>query len=204
MQQTLTCHISRRQTHSTFHPRLQNRRGIDLGRAGRQEKTMEDDRAQVDLGIAADIEESQMAHATQSEHASSEDPATAVKQPRKRFVGRRAAAEAAAKNGTASANGESGAVQGSSPSHPHLSISHAVNSRLVQPPNHDARPGSSTASPGRSWTTRASTRPLRCCPQTTASRSPRRYTASAPPGPRRWPCRCPRACCSSRRPSRTS
>ncbi|POR32338.1 Diphthamide biosynthesis protein 1 [Tolypocladium paradoxum] len=79
---------------------------------------MEDDRAHVDLGIAADIEESQMAHATQNEHASSEDPTSAVKQPKKRFVGRRAAAEAAAKNGTASTDGESGAVQAAKPRRP--------------------------------------------------------------------------------------
>lgn len=40
---------------------------------------MEDDRAQVDLGIAADIEEAQTSQ-------------PALKQPKKRFVGRRTAA----------------------------------------------------------------------------------------------------------------
>lgn len=46
---------------------------------------MEEDRAQSDLGIAADIEEAQ-------------SPSPALKQPKKRFIGRRAAANAAAKN----------------------------------------------------------------------------------------------------------
>ena len=45
---------------------------------------MEDDRAQVDLGVAVDIEEK-------------EEEAAALKQPRKRFVGRRQAEEAASK-----------------------------------------------------------------------------------------------------------
>ncbi|TQS31307.1 hypothetical protein Golomagni_08414, partial [Golovinomyces magnicellulatus] len=69
---------------------------------------MEDDRAQVDLGIAADIEESQMAQATPSTTESVSEEA-AVKIPKKRFVGRRAAAEAAAKNGVAGT--ESGALE---------------------------------------------------------------------------------------------
>ncbi|KAM0286061.1 hypothetical protein ACHAQH_001069 [Verticillium albo-atrum] len=51
---------------------------------------MEEDRALTDLGIAADIEES---HRQQEE-----DETPVVKQPKKRFVGRRTAAEAAAKN----------------------------------------------------------------------------------------------------------
>lgn len=60
---------------------------------------MEEDRAQTDLGIAADIEE---AHAP--------PPAEpAVKQPRKRFVGRRTAARNA---GTELAEGDAGAIQG--------------------------------------------------------------------------------------------
>ncbi|KAI0154316.1 putative diphthamide synthesis protein-domain-containing protein [Xylariaceae sp. FL1272] len=61
---------------------------------------MEEDRAQTDLGIAADIEE---AHAPPP-------PPTTVKQPKKRFVGRRTAA----KNGGAEQNGsETGLVQAS-------------------------------------------------------------------------------------------
>ncbi|KAI9158354.1 2-(3-amino-3-carboxypropyl)histidine synthase subunit [Paramyrothecium foliicola] len=82
---------------------------------------MEDDRAQVDLGIAADIEESQMA---QSRHESinageaSQAQEPVVKQPKKRFVGRRTAAEAAAKNGVAAgAEGEGGTIQGVYPPH---------------------------------------------------------------------------------------
>jgi 2-(3-amino-3-carboxypropyl)histidine synthase len=55
---------------------------------------MEDDRAQVDLGIAADIEEAQD---------------TTPRQPKKRFVGRKHAAEAASRDGNA---GDSVAVQG--------------------------------------------------------------------------------------------
>lgn len=65
-----------------------------------QSTTMEDDRAQVDLGVAVDIEEQ------------IEEAAAAQRQPKKRFVGRRQAAEAALKN---EANGlveDSGAVQG--------------------------------------------------------------------------------------------
>lgn len=62
---------------------------------------MEDDRARVDLGVAADIEES---HAAADEAA-----ASTVKQPKKRFVGRRAAAKQQHRGA-----GESGAVQGMS------------------------------------------------------------------------------------------
>jgi 2-(3-amino-3-carboxypropyl)histidine synthase len=66
---------------------------------------MEEDRVQVDLGIAAELEE---IHITQN----------AVKQPKKRFVGRRAAAEAAAKSsaGQSSASIEdAGAIQVAQP-----------------------------------------------------------------------------------------
>jgi len=64
---------------------------------------MEEDRAQVDLGIAADIEESQR---TQN----------VMKQPKKRFVGRRTAAEAAAKSSTANGSiEETGAIQVAQP-----------------------------------------------------------------------------------------
>ena len=63
---------------------------------------MEDDRIQVDLGLAAEIEEVQIAQ-------------EALKQPKKRFVGRRAAAEAAAKTEAGSTSIEdSGAIQGQS------------------------------------------------------------------------------------------
>lgn len=74
---------------------------------------MEDDRAQVDLGIAADIEEAQLAQAHEPEPSNGDASQNTTKQPKKRFVGRRAAAEAAAKNGTGSIEGESGAIQGS-------------------------------------------------------------------------------------------
>ena len=57
---------------------------------------MEDDRAQVDLGIAADID-------------IEETQDTAPRQPKKRFVGRKQAAEAALRDGN---TGDSGAVQG--------------------------------------------------------------------------------------------
>lgn len=75
---------------------------------------MEDDRAQVDLGLAADIEESQMLQAqaaAQDNTTQPDDQEPAVKMPKKRFVGRRAAAEAAAKNGVLGTTGESGALQ---------------------------------------------------------------------------------------------
>jgi 2-(3-amino-3-carboxypropyl)histidine synthase len=52
---------------------------------------MEEDRAEVDLGLAADMEASELS-------------SPALKQPKKRFVGRRAAAEAAVKNGSSSAS----------------------------------------------------------------------------------------------------
>jgi 2-(3-amino-3-carboxypropyl)histidine synthase len=62
---------------------------------------MEDDRAQVDLGVAVDIEER-------------EEEAAALKQPKKRFVGRRQVHPAAFKNNS-SGNIESGRIiQGSS------------------------------------------------------------------------------------------
>lgn len=80
---------------------------------------MEDDRAQVDLGHAADIEESQLAQAQQSvedEHVQNGE--AAMKQPKKRFVGRRAAAEAAAaRSGTPGEAGEAGAVGGMPDTH---------------------------------------------------------------------------------------
>lgn len=64
---------------------------------------MEDDRAQVDLGIAADLEANQA-------------PENVVKQPKKRFVGKRAAAttssSAAAAKSNSSSIEESGAIQG--------------------------------------------------------------------------------------------
>lgn len=79
---------------------------------------MEEDRRQTDLGTAADIEEAQLAQASPSpaieneteSAAQTQNGATPLKQPKKRFVGRRAATEAAAKNGSSGATGESGAV----------------------------------------------------------------------------------------------
>lgn len=59
---------------------------------------MEDDRAQADLGIAADIEEAQA-------------PEPVQRQPRKRFVGRRKAAEGSRNGGVPSVE-DSGAIQG--------------------------------------------------------------------------------------------
>lgn len=62
---------------------------------------MEEDRAQVDLGIAADIEERQ-------------EEVAAQRQPKKRFVGRRQAAEAASRNGANASVEDSGAITGDS------------------------------------------------------------------------------------------
>ena len=62
---------------------------------------MEEDRAQVDLGVAVDVEERL------------EEAAAQQRQPKKRFVGRRQAAEAALKNGPNSSVEDSGAIQGS-------------------------------------------------------------------------------------------
>ena len=77
---------------------------------------MEEDRRQTDLGTAADIEEAQLAQASpfpaiENETESTQNGSTPLKQPKKRFVGRRAATEASAKNGSSGASGESGAVQ---------------------------------------------------------------------------------------------
>lgn len=84
---------------------------------------MEEDRLQTDIGLAADIEESQLAQAAGSAPSEAlpaveDEGAPAVKQPRKRFVGRRtaAAAEAAkgAGDGTSTPDGQSGALQSTS------------------------------------------------------------------------------------------
>lgn len=66
---------------------------------------MEEDRAQADLGIAADIEESHAQPPTAATPSSDNK-----RQPKKRFVGRRTAA----KHGGAgsSTTGENGAIQG--------------------------------------------------------------------------------------------
>ncbi|KAG9241629.1 putative diphthamide synthesis protein-domain-containing protein [Calycina marina] len=61
---------------------------------------MEDDRAQVDLGIAVDIETRQQ---------------ETLKQPKKRFVGRKQAAEAAERNGPNKSVEDSGAIQVAKP-----------------------------------------------------------------------------------------
>jgi len=65
---------------------------------------MEEDRAQADLGIAADIEE---AHAPPP-------PEPSLKQPKKRFVGRRTAA--ARNAGSEQTSENSGTIQGMSKS----------------------------------------------------------------------------------------
>lgn len=60
---------------------------------------MEEDRAQVDLGVAVDVEERL-------------EEVEAQRQPKRRFVGRRQAAEAALKNGSSALVDDSGAIQG--------------------------------------------------------------------------------------------
>ena len=59
---------------------------------------MEDDRAQVDLGVAVDVEERL-------------EEAAVQRQPKKRFVGRRAA-EAASSSGTIGNQEHNGAIEG--------------------------------------------------------------------------------------------
>ncbi|KAG9507852.1 Diphthamide biosynthesis protein 1 [Fusarium musae] len=77
---------------------------------------MEEDRRQTDLGIAADIEEAQLAQMSQAPATQNEPKtATPLKQPKKRFIGRRAAVEAAERLGESAASGESGAVQTAKP-----------------------------------------------------------------------------------------
>jgi 2-(3-amino-3-carboxypropyl)histidine synthase len=61
---------------------------------------MEKDRAQVDLGVAVDVEEKL-------------EEAAAQRQPKKRFVGRRQATEAASNGPNASVE-DSGVIQGNS------------------------------------------------------------------------------------------
>lgn len=78
---------------------------------------MEADRLQTDIGLAADIEEAQILQAQEQQQYSTTTTDThsqdaTVKQPKKRFIGRRAAAEVAAKNGVAETTSESGAIQG--------------------------------------------------------------------------------------------
>jgi 2-(3-amino-3-carboxypropyl)histidine synthase len=63
---------------------------------------MEDDRIQVDLGIAAEIEEKHIQE-------------TVLKQPKKRFVGKRAAAEAAKSGSSTPSIEDGGVVQGVPP-----------------------------------------------------------------------------------------
>jgi 2-(3-amino-3-carboxypropyl)histidine synthase len=70
---------------------------------------MEADRAEADLGIAADIEEAQAP-------APEPQPQQTLKQPKKRFVGRRTAAQAAGQDAGASATAEAGAIQSGWPS----------------------------------------------------------------------------------------
>jgi hypothetical protein len=60
---------------------------------------MEDDRLQVDVGMAVDIEEKQ-------------EETAAQRQPKKRFVGRRQAAEAASRNGSNGNVEDANAIQG--------------------------------------------------------------------------------------------
>jgi len=60
---------------------------------------MEDDRAEVDLGVAVDVEERLQEAATQ-------------RQPKKRFVGRKQAAEAALKSTANESAEDIGAIQG--------------------------------------------------------------------------------------------
>lgn len=101
---------------------------------------MEDDRAQVDLGLAADIEESQMLQAeTAAQNSTTDSQDSGVKQPKKRFVGRRAAAEAAAKSGVQTQTGESGALQ-SEFFLVHQS-DHVLTHDSYQLPNPDGHPG---------------------------------------------------------------
>jgi 2-(3-amino-3-carboxypropyl)histidine synthase len=70
---------------------------------------MEDDRAQVDLGVAVDVEERL-------------EEAAAQRQPKKRFVGRKAA-EAASTTGTNVNVEDSGAIEGKSASHTQSTVS---------------------------------------------------------------------------------
>lgn len=66
---------------------------------------MEEDRAQVDLGIAADIEAAQFPESTVPTPGPTQTPESStppLKQPKKRFIGRRAANAAATSDQTAS------------------------------------------------------------------------------------------------------
>jgi 2-(3-amino-3-carboxypropyl)histidine synthase len=97
---------------------------------------MEEDRLQTDLGLAADIEESQLTQAGASFDATptaDEDSPPAVKQPKKRFVGRRTAAAAEAAKGDAATapDSETGALQSQFPVHT-LDASHTHHIIRVQ------------------------------------------------------------------------
>ena len=93
---------------------------------------MEADRLATDLGIAADIEEAQILNAQEQNPTGSED-ASAVKQPKKRFIGRRAAAEASAKNGVQGTTSESTAVDGRSQPAPTMILYKILTVRHTAP-----------------------------------------------------------------------
>ena len=62
---------------------------------------MEEDRAQVDIGVAVDVQDGL-------------EEAPSQRQPKKRFVGRRQAAEAASSNASSNGDGNTGAIHGAS------------------------------------------------------------------------------------------
>jgi hypothetical protein len=84
--------------------------GATLRKSSRQpqkhdiDTEMEDDRAQVDLGIAVDVEERL-------------EEAAVQRQPKKRFVGRKAAEAAASRTATNGNVEDSGAIEGKNISH---------------------------------------------------------------------------------------
>jgi hypothetical protein len=167
---------------------------------------MEDDRALVGLGTAADIEESQL-EVHRADNETTENAAPTTRQPKRRFVGRRAADEAAAAKGTTEEGG-SGAVQGifgpTNNQKLQILLRCSSNSLAIQPQSLDEPRDSSTECPKKYPKTPTSRKPSPCYRPTTTSRSPRRYTACASPAPKRSRCRCRRVCSCLRRPFPTS
>lgn len=149
---------------------------------------MEEDRAQVDLGIAVDVEEQ------------IEEAAAAQRQPKKRFVGRKQATEAALKNEQTKAVRESGAIQGKIARYTWMMD--ARNTELSQYQSQEEPLEPSTRSLPRSSTTQTSMPPSPSFLRTTPSRFTKLYTEYERMGRRRLLCRCQRGSCFLRRPYR--
>jgi len=137
---------------------------------------MEEDRAHVDLGIAADLEEGL-------------EEAESQRQPKKRFVGRRQAAEAASKNNGSGSVEDSGVIQGE-----HLVLNTSrISIDKYQSQNLVGLRELSTKYPQRFSTTPISMLQLPFSLQTITLRYIKLFTEYEQMARRRSPCRCQKA-----------